>query len=251
MTFGSFQAVGTVAALWRYPVKSMRGEQPASAAVDRRGLVGDRLWAVWDAEGKFGSCKNTRRFRRMDGLLDFVTGYPGDPATAADCAPELRAPDGTRHEVPSAAADAAVRAHLGRADVRIMAEADTPHHDSAPLHLLSTATLDWYREQLPDVPTDERRLRPNLVVHLPDAPPFAEDHWAGRRVRIGSGADAVLARWVKQTERCRTLNVAQDDLPATSRGLKSLAGRDLNLGVYLEVLEGGRIALGDQVSLGI
>ena len=77
-----------------YPVKSMRGEQPASAAVDRRGLVGDRKWAVWDAEGRFGSCKNTNRFRRMDGLLDFATAYPEDPTDPATCTPQLVAPDG-------------------------------------------------------------------------------------------------------------------------------------------------------------
>lgn len=238
-----------MATLWRYPVKSMRGERPASVAVDGRGLVGDRMWAVSDAEGRFGSCKDSRRFRRMDGLLDFVAGYPQDPDASADCVPQLLAPDGARHPVPSSTADAAVRAHLGRDDVRVVAEAGTPHHDAAPLHLVSTATMDWFREALADVPADERRLRPNLVVHLPGAQAFAEDGWEGRRVRIGEGGQAVLARWVKQTERCRALNVAQDDLPYTSRGLKSVAGRGLNLGVYLEVLEGGRMHLGDTVSV--
>jgi uncharacterized protein YcbX len=247
MTSESFEPIGTVVRLWRYPVKSMRGEQSASAAVDRRGLIGDRQFAVTDAEGKFGSCKNTHRFRRMDGLLDFHTGYPEDPTDPATCAPVLVTPSGARHTVPSADADAAVRAHLGRDDVRITVEAEVPHHDSAPLHLMSTATLDWFVQALQDVPADERRLRPNLVVDLPGAPPFAEDGWAGRRVRIGAGDDAVVARWVKPTERCRTLNVAQDDLPYTSRALKALAGRGLELGVYLEVLSGGRVHVGDPV----
>lgn len=238
MTSGSLPAIGTVVRLWRYPVKSTRGEQVADAAVDRRGLVGDRAFAVWDAEGKFGSCKDTRRFRRMDGLLDFRSG--GDQ-------PYLVAPDGVRHAVPSPAADAAIRSHLGRDDVRIMAEGDIPHHDAAPLHLLSTATLDWFVQALQDVPADERRLRPNLVVRIPGAQAFTEDGWAGRRLRIGSGADAVVARWVKQAERCRTVNVAQDDLPYTSRGLKALAGRGLNLGGYLEVLTEGRVRVGDPV----
>jgi uncharacterized protein YcbX len=255
MTSGSFPAVGTVARLWRYPVKSMRGEQLATAVVDARGLVGDRRFAVWDAEDKFGSCKNSRRFRRMDGLLDFRSEFGDEPAEASQAAdaaaydPRLVAPDGARHRIPSAAADAAVRAYLGRADVRVMVEAEVPHHDAAPLHLVSTATLDWYVRALGGVPADERRLRPNLVVDLPGAAAFAEDGWAGRRVRIGEGADAVLARWVKQTERCRTLNVAQEELPYTSQGLKVLGGRDLNLGVYLEVVAGGRVRVGDPVTL--
>ncbi|MEV3970271.1 MOSC N-terminal beta barrel domain-containing protein [Streptomyces sp. NPDC050698] len=54
--------------IWRYPIKSIGGEVLDEAAVDARGLDGDRLYAVWDAEGKFGSGKNTRRFRRVPGL---------------------------------------------------------------------------------------------------------------------------------------------------------------------------------------
>ncbi|MFD0488374.1 MOSC N-terminal beta barrel domain-containing protein [Saccharopolyspora spinosporotrichia] len=58
-------AVGVVERIWRYPVKSVGGELVERADVDERGLVGDRLYAVRDAEGRFGSGKNTRRFRRM------------------------------------------------------------------------------------------------------------------------------------------------------------------------------------------
>ena len=264
MGSGSFETVGTLVRLWRYPVKSMRGEQLDAAAVDERGLVGDRRFAVRDADGKLGSCKNTRRFRRMDGLLDFRSDHgPADPgigATApaanatgvsdpAALVPHVVTPDGARHAVPSPAADAAVRAYLRRSDVRVVPEEEVPHHDAAPLHLLSTATLDWFVEALQDVPADERRLRPNLVVRMPGMPAFAEDGWEGRQVRIGSGEDAVLARWVKQAERCRTVNVAQDDLPYSSRGLKALAGRDLRLGVYLEVLAGGVVRVGDPVAV--
>jgi uncharacterized protein len=54
--------MGVVAALWRYPVKSMAGERLTEAAVGERGLDGDRLYAVRDPAGKFGSGKNTRRF---------------------------------------------------------------------------------------------------------------------------------------------------------------------------------------------
>ena len=55
--------VGTVSRLWRYPVKSMLGEECRELAVEARGVAGDRLYALRDAEGKLGSGKNTRRFR--------------------------------------------------------------------------------------------------------------------------------------------------------------------------------------------
>src|SRR5919112_1855176 len=71
-------AVGRVTHLHRYPVKSMGGERPVRVAVDRRGVVGDRLWAVYDPDGRFGSGKTTHRFRRMPRLLELRAAYEGD-----------------------------------------------------------------------------------------------------------------------------------------------------------------------------
>lgn len=236
----------TVVRLWRYPVKSMRGQAVASAAADMRGLIGDRLFAVRDEQGKFGSGKDTRRFRRMDGLLDFAALDPGDPADSRDCAPVLVAPDGARWPVPSAEADAAVRAHLRRDDVRVAAEDEVPHHDAAPLHLVTTATLDWFAEALEEVPSDDRRLRPNLVVAVPGGGAFAEDGWAGRRLRVAAPGGLVI-EVERPTERCVMTNAAQDDLPYSSRPLKSLAGRGLLLGVNVRVVRPGRISVGDRL----
>src|ERR671938_550841 len=60
---------GTVAALWRYPVKSLRGERLEALPLEPRGPVGDRLWALVDEDGKIASGKNSRRFRRVPDLL--------------------------------------------------------------------------------------------------------------------------------------------------------------------------------------
>lgn len=72
------EAIGRVAALWRYPVKSMRGERMSALEFDERGGIADRQFAIRDAEGKFGSGKNTRRFRRIDGLFGFRASLRGD-----------------------------------------------------------------------------------------------------------------------------------------------------------------------------
>src|SRR6184192_616547 len=80
-------AMGVVAALWRYPVKSMAGERLTEVAVGERGLEGDRLYAVRDPEGRFGSGKNSTRFRWMPGLHAFAARYDGD-------VPVLTFPDG-------------------------------------------------------------------------------------------------------------------------------------------------------------
>jgi len=60
--------LGKVDSLWRYPVKSLIGEHLTSFTVDARGVIGDRFYAISNAEGKFGSGKNTTRFRRIDVL---------------------------------------------------------------------------------------------------------------------------------------------------------------------------------------
>jgi uncharacterized protein YcbX len=248
--------VATVARLWRYPVKSMRGEQIDTAVVDERGLIGDRLYAVWDADGRLGSGKNTNRFRRMDGLLDFQTRLTadgtrptvaGDPRSQQEVTAELLTPDGVRHPVPSPDADEAVRAHLGRDDVHLAIEGQAPHHDAAPLHIVSTATVDWFVGELAGVPADERRLRPNLVLAVTGGAAFVEDGWVGRRLRIGAEADGVVFEVVKPTVRCVMTNAAQDDLPYSSRPLKSLADRRAELGLNAAVVRGGRVRVGDAV----
>src|SRR4029079_13281999 len=67
--------VGTVGALWRYPVKSMLGERRDVVTVTRSGVVGDRVWALRDtASGRIASAK---RFPR---LLDFRATYAEEPS---------------------------------------------------------------------------------------------------------------------------------------------------------------------------
>jgi uncharacterized protein len=77
-----------VSEIRRYPVKSMLGEVLAAVDVEERGLSGDRLWAVRDPDGKFGSGKNTRRFRRTPGLFG-LRAYAAQPAPYR-CSPGAR-----------------------------------------------------------------------------------------------------------------------------------------------------------------
>ena len=67
----SAHVLGRITELWRYPVKSMRGEPLQSLAVDEKGAIGDRYFALKDSDGRLGSGKTTRRFRAVDGLLGF------------------------------------------------------------------------------------------------------------------------------------------------------------------------------------
>lgn len=71
-------AVGRVAGVWRYPVKSLDGEQMPALALDRRGVERDRLWALVDGNGAIASGKRTRRFRRVPGLLRHSSHLDGE-----------------------------------------------------------------------------------------------------------------------------------------------------------------------------
>jgi uncharacterized protein YcbX len=58
--------VGSVAELWRFPVKSMQGEQLREVEITARGVVGDRAYALIDAEtGKVASAKSVKLFPEL------------------------------------------------------------------------------------------------------------------------------------------------------------------------------------------
>lgn len=229
-------APGSVVRLWRYPVKSMLGEECGHLDIDLRGIEGDRLFAVRDRDGKFGSGKTTRRFRRLKGLLDFRAEYQqGDPI--------LEFPDGHRMRGSDPNLHAALSEALGQT-VTLAREADTSHLDAGPVHLLTTASLAWLRALLPDASLDERRFRPNVLVDVP-GDVQVERLWLGKTVSIGN---QVRLRVSHLTERCIMVGLPQTGLPEDSRVLRGIArGGGSNFGVYAEVLVPGRIDRGDRL----
>ena len=217
----------------RYPVKSMLGEQVPQAAIGDRGLHGDRLWAVRDPEGRFGSGKNTRRFRRMPGLFGFQA-YAGQPA------PIVRLPDGRRFAADDPAGHQAVGAALGRT-VTLAPEGDVPHHDEGPVSLLSTAALRRLAELTGGSPVEPLRFRANLLIEVPGSG-FPEDDWPGRSIRIGPQA---VLRVVRPLARCAMIDMAQEEAAGRGDLLKALAGHHgLTLGVFATVQRPGRVAVG-------
>ena len=226
-----------VVGLWRYPVKSLRGEALATADVVERGLVADRAWAVLDPDGKIGSGKSTRRFRAMDGLL-------GLASVLRDGAPVVRLPDG-RELGPGDELDAALSAHVGR-PVRLAPEGDVMHHDDGPVHVVTTASLRAVGRAVGhEVPVE--RFRPNLLLDVEGSDAEAELGWAGRVLTVGG----VRLRVAAGMPRCVMVTMAQGALGADRTVLKTvtdLTGGDL--GVWCTVEQPGRIRQGDVAVLG-
>lgn len=231
--------VGTVCGLGRYPVKSMLGEHPDAFELDRRGVLGDRLYAVRDGAGKFGSGKTTRRFRYIAGLFGFHAAYG-----ASDWIPVVTFPDGCALRGDDPTIDARLSEFLA-VPVSLTRETVVSHFDAGPVHLVTTASLRAVGDILPSG-EDARRFRPNIVVDT-NGGGFEEDRWVGRALVLGGGT---RLRITGRTERCGMVGFAQEELDPDPRILRSVVEANATcLGVYAEVLDPGAVRLGDPVCL--
>lgn len=223
----------TVVELWRYPVKSLLGERLEEVEVDDRGLVGDRLYAVTDGQGRLGSGKTTTRFRRLDGLFELR-------ARSVDGRPLVTLPDGRELLAGDAELDAFLSGRYG-AELRVARESAVRHHDAAPLHLLTTSSLDWLAGQLPASQVDRRRFRPNILLDGTSRG-LAEDAWIGRRFALGSAVIRVTDR----TDRCVMTTNAQSELPQDPAVLRAVTQlNETCLGVFADVEQPGNVQIGD------
>jgi uncharacterized protein len=128
--------------------------------------------------------------------------------------------------------------------------------DFAPLHLLTSATLDRIAELSPYRRAHLERYRPNVVIGT-GADGFTENDWLGRDLRVG---DELVLRVIARTPRCAVPTLAHGDLPRDAEALRVLArhnrvspmpGSDPEpcAGVYAQVLRPGWISTGDPVRL--
>ena len=120
------------------------------------------------------------------------------------------------------------------------------YFDGYELHLLSTASLATFGRAAPDSVIDARRFRPNVVLDTGDGTGYPELDWVGRHLRIGT----VVARVALPMSRCVMTTLPQGDLPRDSSIMRALVRETgMDLGAALDVVEPGRVALGDAVEL--
>jgi uncharacterized protein YcbX len=206
-------------AIWRYPVKSMRGERLDGARLGAFGVPGDRLAYVVDAAG------GTVSARTKPGLLGLSGGL------AADGTPTV---DG--HAWDSAPSAAAVRAAVGPGGTLVRAES-FERFDILPLLVVADGTVAGAR-------LDVRRLRPNLVIG--GVAPLSERDWQGRFLRVG---DAVI-QLANLRERCIVTtydpDTGEQDVDVLV-GIRRQFGGELGLNAW--TARPGMVRLGDPVEL--
>jgi uncharacterized protein len=267
---------GAVVSLWRYPVKSMIGEELRAARVTDIGVSGDRAWGLRDsADGKIATAKNPRKWPNL-----FAYRAACDPAADASdfSAVRMTLPDGTVLNGPTIRANEILSAALGRGvelvstredggtpsqpaqseeywpDIEGLEHRDTvtdfalpsgTFFDCATVHLLTTSTLDALRRRYPQGRFEVARFRPNIVVAPPgNGNTFVENDWIGRTIAIG---DEVQLQITGPCGRCVMTTLPQGDLPPDPGILRTAAQHNhANVGVYAAVVRGGMIRRGDR-----
>jgi uncharacterized protein len=228
--------VGRVAALWRYPVKSMAAEELDGAEVSWHGLAGDRRWAFIRAR-QVRSGFPWLTIRERPELAHYRPRFaePGRPSASPVL---VRTPRGGEIDV----ADPALAAELGPG-VRVIKQ-DRGIFDTMPLSLLTTQTLTGLG-RLTGTNLAAERFRPNLLVDAREHD-FPEDAWVGQVLRIGG----LRMRVDQRDKRCVMVTIDPVTLRRNPEILRAVAReRDNRLGVYGSTVEAGRIAVGDPVEL--
>ena len=262
-------ALGSVVALRRYPIKSMMGED-LNAVVVGTSLLGDRSFALVDtATGKVVSAKNPRKWPR---LFEFHATFI-EPPSAGTAFPPVRVtlPDGRTLVTNQADFDQVISKVLEREVTLNRAALEEPEleefwpevegitynnvvteeampantfFDLAPIHLLTTATLERLQELYPSGRFEARRFRPNIVIKPEgNEKDFVENAWVGRTVALG---EEVVLAITDACPRCVMTTLPQGDLPPDSGILRTAAKyNQAHVGVYATVVRGGTIYRGD------
>lgn len=262
--------LGTVDSLWRYPVKSMRGEQLQEAFVGFAGIYGDRIYSIHStgqphifrwltareqplllrSQPVFHSPEAMRRPPNVEqaevagpGITPF---YPLPEDTAAD----VLLPGGERLALDSPALLARLGEGLEERHQLRLQRSDRSMTDSRPVSLFSTATARQLSEEVgldPARPLDLRRFRANIYANFTSQGGFFEDSLVGHTLRIGTRA---TIRITGRDPRCKMITLDPDTAEPNPEIIRCVSEQHGgNAGVYAVTLAEGTIHTGDAITL--
>ncbi len=254
--------IGKLASVWRYPVKSMRGEQVDDVFVAYTGVMGDRLYAIaasgappefpWHTnreqetfilyQPRYKNHGDTLKPEALEAAFkeDLNPPYP----LAETFALEVETPSGEIHDINDSAfltslhdsADGDLTVHFTQKNAV----------DCHPLSLFSHQTLSQL-EQETELDLDKRRFRANFYVEWDTAPGFYENDLVGRRLKIGNRLEIMVR---DLDPRCKSITIDPDSAETQPRILKHIARQhDSVAGVYAVVLTEGVVNSGDEIHL--
>lgn len=275
----------SLASLWRYPIKSMMGEELNAAVITDNGVLGDRAYALLDTEtNKIVSAKNPKKWPE---IFSFHARYVEPPVIDKDMPPvRISLPDGNIIRSDQADAEQQLSSALNRRvnlkkqapqqasleqywpeyegeaaeisnEAIAAAAAEGSFFDYATLHILTTASLIQLQQSYPAGRLEARRFRPNLVIATdPSQSGFVENDWVGKTLSIGT----VKLLVTDPCPRCVMPTLAQGDLAKDPKILRTIAENTVHVpfadkalpsvGVYAKVIKPGTIQRGSSVVIG-
>ena len=229
--------IGCVESLWRYPVKSMAGEELPSAWLDERGMAGDRRMAVISSSAPRNFPYLTARAQEQ--MLLYRPRWMGGELV-------VDLPDGECLTLEDPLLLKRLGTGLAQAPVLSLRRAEEAQTDARPVSLFSLQTAQQLEREL-GTATDKLRFRANIYADFPGRAGFCEDELVGRELKIG--ATVVLAI-VERDPRCKMITLdpgTAEAMPALIRHVAAAHGRCA--GVYAEVLVEGEVCVGDAIVL--
>ena len=273
--------IGRVHALYRYPLKSMQGERLHAVDIGPQGIIGDRAYALREANGRVMTAK------KWPILLECAARYEAPPTPEALAPLRLTLPDGRTMQAEDPDASAVLSTVVG-CPLRLERAQANQHHraaidpatvfgdvpvetlkpgytaatlpdsfalppgtffDAASIHVLASGTLAHLRRLIgEETPVDVRRFRPNVVVDTdPGLTGFLEDDWLEGTLEVGDGVRLVQLR---PTVRCVMTTHRQAELGRDRRILRAAAQHHrAEVGVWAAIGAPGHVQVGDPVVL--
>lgn len=259
--------IGTVESLWRYPVKSMRGEEMPEAFMGFSGIYGDRCYAFKNSAARKGfpylnanvqqqmllyrpQFRHPERASRPPNLIEASSIAPGvTPANgeAEDMALDIVTPSGEIVSVDDPALLKLLGEGIGEKNQLTLVRSDRALTDCRPVSLIGLQTIRQVESES-GVPLDKRRFRANIYFNFAsESGGFAEDNFVGRRLRIGSKATLMV---LERDPRCKMISLDPETGEHNPEVLRQVAqAHDNFAGVYCAVLIEGLLKRGDLVEL--
>jgi uncharacterized protein YcbX len=256
--------VGKVESLWRYPVKSMRGEELDEAFAGFSGIYGDRLFAFRSSASPAGFPYFTAREQRR--LLQYRPHfrYPdkaarpinlieaekmgANPVSAdpSELMVDVETPDGKTFAIDDPALKEMVRADVDQKHQLTLMRSNRALTDCRPVSMFSLQSAQQLAEET-DTLIDKRRFRANVYVDLSSGEGFSENEFVGRSLRIGP---KVVVTILERDARCVMITLNPDTGEKTPAILKKVAQAHEGMaGVYGAVMVEGMLHKGDPVEV--
>ena len=256
--------VGKVESLWRYPVKSMRGEELDEMFVGYAGVYGDRLFAFASSANANGfpfftgrdqrqMIRYRARFRNPEKAarpvnLSDAEKHNATPLYAApnDLMVDIETPDGKTFAINDPALIDNLRENIDEKHQLTLLRSDKAITDCRPLSIFAVQSAKTLGEET-GMSVDKRRFRANVYLDLNSSWGFVEDTFVGKTLRIGP---KVVVSVVERDPRCMMITLDPDTAEKSPAILKAVAQAHEGMaGVYGAVLAEGMIRKGDSIEL--